>query len=50
MTAYGFKGRQLEKWYYNKRPAGRIPKSQWLSRAVGLYKLKVENPVDPYIA
>ena len=46
VSAFGFGGKELEKWYYDKRPSGKIPKSAWLNSGRGLVKYDHWNTVS----
>ncbi len=46
VSAFGFGGKELEKWYYDKRPSGKIPKSAWLNSGRGLVKCDHWNTVS----
>lgn len=46
VSAFGFGGKELEKWYYDKRPSGKIPKSAWLSSGRGVVKYENWNQVN----
>ena len=46
VSAFGFGGKELEKWYYDKRPSGKIPKSAWLNSGRGLVKYGHWNTVS----
>ena len=36
----------MEKWYYDKRPSGKIPKSAWLNSGRGVVKYENWNTVS----
>lgn len=46
VSAIGFGGKELEKWYYDKRPSGKIPKSAWLNSGRGVVKYENWNTVS----
>ena len=46
VSAIGFGGKELEKWYYDKRPSGKIPKSAWLNSGRGVVKYENWNMVS----
>jgi hypothetical protein len=48
VSAFGFGGKELEKWYYDKRPSGKIPKSAWLSSGRGVVKYENWNTVSKH--